>query len=84
MEERRSSPRVQADEVGFISVSGSSTRCSVVNLSNGGAALDVPNALIVPARFQLMTESDRLVRKCRIIWIRQNRIGVEFDGDKCL
>jgi hypothetical protein len=26
-----------------------------------------------------MTESDRLVRNCRIAWIRQNRIGVEFE-----
>jgi hypothetical protein len=26
-----------------------------------------------------MTESDRLVRNCRIAWIKQNRIGVEFE-----
>ena len=81
MEERRSSIRSDVDEVGFISVSGSSTRCRVVNLSKGGAALDVPNATAIPARFKLMTERDRLVRTCRVVWIRQNRVGVEFDGE---
>ena len=72
--------RSDVDEVGFISVSGSSTRCRVVNLSEGGAALDVPNASAIPARFQLMTGRDRLVRTCRIVWIKKNRLGVEFEG----
>jgi len=81
-EERRSSPRLEADEVGFISVSGSSTRCCLVNLSDGGAALDVPNASVLPGRFQLMTERDRLIRTCRVIWIRQNRVGVEFENSR--
>lgn len=26
-----------------------------------------------------MTERDRVVRTCRIVWIKQNRIGVEFE-----
>jgi hypothetical protein len=29
--------------------------------------------------FHLMTERDRIVRSCRIVWIKQNRIGVEFE-----
>ena len=80
MDERRSSTRSDVDDVGFISVSGSSTRCRVVSLSEGGAALDVPSASAIPDRFQLMTERDRLVRTCRVVWIKQNRLGVEFEG----
>ena len=26
-----------------------------------------------------MTEKDRVIRRCRVIWIKQNRIGVAFD-----
>jgi hypothetical protein len=28
-----------------------------------------------------MTEKDRLVRKCRVVWIQQNRIGVAFETE---
>ena len=79
LDDRRRSEREEVDLVAFISVDGSSTRCRVVNLSNEGAAVEVPNAAYIPTRFQLMTETDRAVRNCRIAWIRQNRIGVEFE-----
>ena len=49
-------------------------------MSEDGAALDVPDAMYIPNGFHLMTEGDRVVRSCRIIWIKQNRIGVEFEG----
>jgi hypothetical protein len=51
----------------------------VVNISAEGAAIEVPDPALVPARFQLMTESDRVVRDCRIVWTKQNRIGVVFE-----
>jgi hypothetical protein len=79
IDERRKSPRTEIDETAYISISGSSTRCRIVNISNEGAALDVPDASFIPTCFQLMTESDRLVKNCRIAWIKQNRIGVEFE-----
>jgi Ca2+-binding RTX toxin-like protein len=79
IEERRKSTRAEVDEVAFISVAGSSTRCRIVNVSGDGAAVDVPDAAYIPNRFRLMTERDRLVRNCRIAWIKENRIGVEFE-----
>ena len=79
MEDRRKHLRIEVDEPAYISVDGSSTKCRVLNLSADGAALEVPNSSYVPARFQLMTEKDRIVRQCRIIWMQQNRIGVAFD-----
>ena len=79
IEERRKSTRADVDEVAFISVAGSSTRCRIVNVSSDGAAVDVPDAAYIPNRFRLMTERDRLVRNCRIAWIKENRIGVEFE-----
>jgi hypothetical protein len=79
IEERRKSQRAEVDEMAYISSSGSSTRCRIANMSEDGAALDVPDALYIPNCFHLMTERDRIVRSCRIVWIKQNRIGVEFE-----
>ncbi|HXO73391.1 MAG TPA: PilZ domain-containing protein [Bradyrhizobium sp.] len=79
MEDRRRGPRADVDEPAYISSHGSSTRCQVVNISAEGAAIEVPDPLFVPTRFQLMTESDRVVRDCRIVWTKQNRIGVVFE-----
>ena len=79
MEDRRRGPRADVDEPAYISSHGSSTRCRVVNISAEGAAIEVPDPVFVPARFQLMTEKDRVVRDCRIVWTKQNRIGVVFE-----
>jgi hypothetical protein len=76
---RRKSKRTEVDEIAFIYLSGSSTRCRVVNVSSDGAAIDVPDVRYIPDRFGLMIQSDRLIRTCRVAWIRENRIGVEFE-----
>lgn len=78
IDERRKSERAEVDEIAFISVAGSSTRCRVVNLSEAGAAIEVPDPAHIPNCFQLMMESDRSVRRCRVAWIKKNRIGVQF------
>ena len=79
-DERRKHPRTEVSEVAYLSSGGASTRCRVLNISAEGAAIDVPTAAFVPDRFQLMTEKDRVVRKCRVVWIQQNRIGVAFES----
>ncbi|MEH6950620.1 PilZ domain-containing protein [Nitrobacter sp. NHB1] len=79
MDDRRKHPRVEIDESAYISASGLSMRCRLLNMSADGAAVEVPNPAFVPSHFQLMTEKDRVIRHCRVIWIKQNRIGVTFD-----
>jgi len=79
--ERRRLLRVEVDEAAYVSSGGASTRCRVLNISTEGAAIDVPNAAYIPQRFHLMTEKDRLSRKCRVVWIQQNRIGVAFETE---
>lgn len=82
MEERRKHVRTEIKETAYISVSGSSIRCQVSNISQQGAAIDVPDVAYIPEHFELMLKSDRKVRNCRIVWIMKNRIGVEFvSGD---
>ncbi len=59
---------------------GSSTRCTIINISADGAAIEVPDASYIPIRFQLMTETDRVVRNCVVVWIKQNTLGIQFEG----
>ena len=80
-DDRRRHPRVEIDEAAYVSSGGASTRCRVLNLSAEGAAIDVPNAAYIPHRFRSMTEKDRLIRTCRVVWIQQNRIGVAFETE---
>ena len=78
-EDRRKHPRVEIDEPAYISTSGLSMRCRLLNVSSQGVAIEVPNPALVPSRFQLITEKDRVIRFCRVIWIKQDRIGIAFD-----
>jgi PilZ domain len=78
-DERRRAPRADIDEPAYVSSHGSSTRCRLVNISADGAAIEVPDPVFIPSRFQLMTERDRVVRNCRAVWTKQNRIGVIFE-----
>lgn len=48
--------------------------CVVLNLSEGGACLEVRDPL--PNSFVLVL--DDVFRTCRVVWRRSNRIGVEF------
>ena len=51
---------------------------AVRNLSEAGTALDVPHAQAIPHEFTLITETDQASRHCRVIWRKENRIGVAF------
>jgi hypothetical protein len=79
MEDRRKHPRVEIDEPAYISAGGWSMRCRLLNVSTEGAAIEVPDPTFVPSHFQLMTEKDRVIRRCQVIWIKKNRVGVTFD-----
>ena len=59
---------------------GFSTRCTIVNISLEGAAIEVIDARSIPRTFKLMTANDRIVRNCRIVWIKLNTLGLEFDN----
>jgi hypothetical protein len=52
--------------------------CTVRNLSQDGAAIDVENPAFVPSRFRLVMANGASVRECAIAWIQKNRIGLTF------
>ncbi|MCG6207765.1 PilZ domain-containing protein [Rhodopseudomonas sp. HC1] len=77
VDDNRRSPRHGVEEPAHVSFNGVSLGCLVVNLSEEGAALEVEQAAYIPQRFRLVTSSG--VRECRLVWIKQTRIGVMFE-----
>jgi PilZ domain-containing protein len=78
MEEKRKYQRTEINEPGYVSAGGSVMRCTVRNISPDGAAIDVENPAFVPAQFRLVIASDSSTHECRVIWIREKRIGLAF------
>jgi hypothetical protein len=79
LKEHRTAPRHRVLKTGSISCGGDLIDCTVRNISDTGAALEVVTPLYIPDRFKLIIESSGLNRPCRIIWRKQRRIGVAFD-----
>ena len=77
----RIAPRRRVLKAGSIQFGGGggSIDCTVRNLSDTGAALEVVTPLFIPDRFTLVVQTEQLQRSCRIIWRKQKRIGVAFD-----
>lgn len=79
MEDRRKFVRTEINEPAFVSSGGSVMRCTVLNISPEGCAIEVSEAAFVPQRFRLvMARDSSIVHDCRIAWIQQNRIGLVF------
>ena len=52
--------------------------CTVRNLSDRGANLEVESPVGIPDDFTLSIEADHVLRQCRVIWRTNHRIGVRF------
>jgi PilZ domain len=79
MEQTRVVPRRRRLKAGTIEFGGGGIDCTVRNISETGAALEVVSPLFIPDRFTLFVPSEQLIRPCRIAWRKQKRIGVTFD-----
>jgi hypothetical protein len=75
-EERRIVLRRRALKAGSIGFAGGAIDCTVRNISDVGATLDVVTPLFIPDRFKLIIQSDGLNRPCHIVW---RRMGIAFD-----
>ena len=56
---------------------GSEIDCTIRNLSDTGAALDVTSPVGIPTEFTLVAEG--IHRPCRVVWRKEKRIGITFD-----
>ena len=77
--EHRVAPRHRVLKGGRILFGGGSIDCTVRNLSETGAALEVTSPLGIPSEFML--ETDGVQRPCRVVWRKEKRIGITFDTE---
>ncbi|KRQ95787.1 PilZ domain-containing protein [Bradyrhizobium valentinum] len=82
MDEHRIAPRRRLLKSGKITFGGGSAviDCTVRNLSETGAALEVISPVGIPERFTLVIEADHLRLPCRVVWRKEKRIGVHFEA----
>jgi hypothetical protein len=78
MDENRRASRRRVLKSATIEFDRDAHSCAVRNLSEAGAAIDVPFALAIPHEFTLTVVTDQVSRHCRVIWRKENRLGVAF------
>jgi PilZ domain len=80
MEEKYlSAPGRRVLKAGSISVGDVMMDCTVRTISDSGATLEALTPLYIPDRFKLVIERENLIRRCRVIWRLEKRMGVVFD-----
>jgi PilZ domain len=81
MDEGRRAPRHRVLKAGTITFGGGAgISCTIRNLSDTGAALEVSSPIGIPAEFVLVVDADNSTRQCRVVWRKERRIGVTFQG----
>ena len=80
VDEHREAPRRRLLKAGRIAFGGGAAfDCTVRNLSETGAALEVISPVGIPDHFTLVIEADHIHVPCRVVWRKQTRIGVHFE-----
>jgi hypothetical protein len=79
MSENRIASRKRVLKAGTIEIGGGAIDCTVKNLSETGAALEVVTPLFIPDRFTLFVPSAQFKRPCHVVWRKEKRIGVAFE-----
>ena len=74
----RGAQRHRILKAGTIEFAGGGIDCTVRNVSETGAALDVTSPLGIPTDFNLIVKGDAMHRACRVVWRTPKRIGVTF------
>ena len=78
MDERRDKARHRVLKAGTIEFGGGAISCTVRNLSDTGAALDVTSPVGIPERFTLIIQAEGKHLACTVVWRKERRIGVKF------
>lgn len=80
MLQRRTSPRLRTLKAGKIvfNYRRSVIDCTIRNVSETGACVQVPSTAGIPEQFDLLTGAEGVSRTCRVVWTTETQIGVEF------
>lgn len=78
MTEKRNTSRKRVLKSGFIVFSDKASKleCTVKNLSQTGAALQVSTTIGIPASFDVIIDGKR--QHCRSVWRTDTKIGIVF------
>jgi hypothetical protein len=77
MEDRRDSFRLRMLKSGKILLGKATVPCTVRNLSDGGARLQVQSTFGLPSAFELALD-DNPPRACKVIWLDATTLRVQF------
>jgi ribosomal protein L19 len=78
MIEKRTAQRYRVFKGGTITFENSGIACTVRNMSDNGAAIDLESPVILPQSFTLSISRNNFVRNCRTVWRNDKRIGLAF------
>lgn len=79
MSEKRTAARQRVLKAGTIVFNrAGGISCTIRNMSEHGACLDVASPVGIPSDFTLLIEKDDVRRASRQTWAKGNRIGVVF------
>ncbi|NNE21861.1 MAG: PilZ domain-containing protein [Rhizobiales bacterium] len=78
--ERRSDFRRSVNMSGVCEFSNTQERvdCSIVDITNSGAQLTMPDTGSVPDQFKLYVVPLNTILDCRVEWRQETRLGVSF------
>ena len=77
MDKRQPPPRRRMLKSGKILLGKHPVPCTVRNLSETGACLQVQTTAGIPAKFEVVL-ADQPARTCKIIWRDETMLGVKF------
>ena len=79
-EQKRSAPRQRVLKTGTISFDrAAGIDCTVRNVSETGAMLEIASSVGIPNAFVLFIPKDNLKRNCRVVRRSARRIGITFE-----
>lgn len=81
MDENRRAPRQRVLKAGKILYGGGSIAidCTIRNLSETGARLQVPTSVAIPDRFEFVETASGKRRSVTVAWRKGELMGIRFD-----
>ena len=77
MDEHRKTRRMRMLKSGKILLGSHAVPCTVRNLSDAGACLEVQTTVGIPSMFEFVMPSQP-PRSCKVVWLGDTKMGVQF------
>ena len=77
MDNSRQAPRLRMLQSGKIMLGTWGVPCTIRNLSETGACLEVQTSYGIPATFEFVMPDERR-KTCKVIWLDGSKLGVQF------